>query len=58
MARHPRLNIAEGVDHVTQRGVEQCDIVVDDEDRQERLRLLGRTADRWATPREIIECSN
>ena len=33
MARQPRLNIAEGVDHVTQRGVEQRDIVVDDEDR-------------------------
>ncbi len=36
MARQSRLNIAEGVDHVTQRDVEQCDIVVDDEDRQLR----------------------
>ncbi len=35
MARQPRLNIAEGVYHVTQRGVEQRDIVVDDEDHQE-----------------------
>ena len=46
MARQPRLNIAEGVYHVTQRGVEQRDIVVDDEDRQEWLRLLGRNATR------------
>ena len=35
MSRQPRLNIAEGVDHVTQRDVEQRDIVVDGEDRQE-----------------------
>ena len=48
----PRLNIAEGVYHVTQRGVEQLDIVADDEDRQEWLRLLGRNA----TAREIIVC--
>ena len=34
MTRQPRLNMAEGVDHVTQRGVEQRDIVADDEDRQ------------------------
>ena len=48
MARQPRLNIAEGVDHVTQRGVEQRDIVVDDEDCQEwqsgaDVRLLRRS---------------
>ena len=48
MARQPRLNIAEGVDHVTQRGVEQRGIVVDDEDRQEWLRLLGRNTTRCA----------
>ncbi len=36
MSWRPRLNIAEGVDHVTQRGIEQRDIVVDDEDRQLR----------------------
>ena len=37
MARQPRRNIAEGVYHVTQRGVEQRGIVVDDEDRQKWL---------------------
>ena len=42
MARQPRLNIAEGVDHVTQRSVEQPDIVVDDEDRQQRMTIRGR----------------
>ena len=42
MARQPRLNIAEGVDHVTQRGVEQRDIVVDDEERQSRVTIRGR----------------
>ena len=36
-----RLNIAEGVYHVTQRGVEQRDIVAGDEDRREWLWLLG-----------------
>ena len=42
LSRQPRLNIAEGVDHVTQRGVEQREIVVDDKDRWkwQRLRLL------------------
>ena len=34
MARQPRLKIAEGVYHVTQRGVEKRGIVVDDEDRR------------------------
>ena len=41
MSRPPRLNIAEGVYHVTQRGVEQRDIVVDDEDRQECQSNVG-----------------
>jgi len=36
-AWQPRLNTAEGVNHVTQRGVEQRGIVVDDEDRQKWL---------------------
>ena len=48
MARQPRLNIAEGVYHVTQRGVEQRDIVVDDEDRREWLWLLGHNLNRQA----------
>ncbi len=38
MSRQPRLNSAEGVDHVTPRGVEQRDIAVDDEGRQVSLR--------------------
>ena len=46
MARQPRLNIAEGVYHVTQRGVEQRDIVVVDEDRREWLWLLGHNLNR------------
>ena len=59
MARQPRLNIAEGVYHVTQRGVEQRDIVVDDEDRQEWLRWSGtvpllrsprRSSADWGSP--------
>ena len=44
MARQPRLNIAEGVDHVTQRGVEQRDIVVDDDDRRLCRMCGGRRA--------------
>ncbi len=44
-ARQPRLNIAEGVDHVAQRGVEQRDIVVDDADRR-LCRMCGGM--RWA----------
>ena len=43
--RQPRLNIAGGVDHVTQRGVERRDIVVDDEDR--RLRGGGAKLSIW-----------
>ena len=39
MARQHRLNIAEGIYHVTQRGVEQRDIVVDDGDRQPRVTI-------------------
>ena len=46
MPRQPRLNIANGVYHLTQRGVEKRDIVADDEDRREWLRLLGRNATR------------
>ena len=46
MARQPRLNIANGAYHLTQRGVEKRDIVADDLDRREWLRLLGRNATR------------
>ncbi len=44
MPRRPRLNIADGVYHVTQRGLERRNIVADDHDRKEWLRLLGRHA--------------
>ena len=44
MSRQPRLNIADGVYHVTQRGLEKRRIVSDDQDRREWLRLLSRPA--------------
>ena len=44
MPRKPRLNIEHGLYHVTQRGLEKRDIVADDHDRQEWLRLLHRQA--------------
>ena len=44
MSRQPRLNIADGVYHVTQRGLERRRIVVDDADRREWFRLLHRHA--------------
>jgi len=46
MPRLPRINVADGLYHVTNRGLEQRDIVRDDEDRQEWVRLLGRVATR------------
>ena len=46
MARPLRLQIGNGVYHVTNRGVERRNIVRDDEDRQNWLRLLGRVAQR------------
>ena len=49
MSRQPRLNSAEGVDHVTPRGVEQRDIVVDDDDRQEWQSGVGCAV----TPKEL-----
>ena len=44
MPRKPRLNIVDGVYHVTQRGLEKRDIVRNDTDRQEWLRLFHRQA--------------
>ncbi len=44
MPRQPRLNIADGVYHVTQRGLERRNIVADDHDRQEWFRLFNRQA--------------
>ena len=46
MPRQPRLNIANGLYHVTQRGLEKRDIVLDEKDRQEWFRLLNRQATR------------
>ncbi len=46
MPRQPRLNIADGVYHVTQRGLERRNIVRDDRDRRECFRLLDRHASR------------
>lgn len=46
MARQPRLEIEDGLYHVTNRGLERRNIVRDDEDRSEWLRLLGRIATR------------
>lgn len=46
MSRQPRLNVADGVYHVTQRGMERRGIVLDDEDRHDWWRLF----DRQATP--------
>lgn len=44
MSRQPRLNIAEGVYHVTQHGLERRDIVLGDEDRHNGWRLFDRHA--------------
>jgi REP element-mobilizing transposase RayT len=41
------LNIANGMYHVTNRGVERRAIVADDHDRRQWLRLLGRAATRY-----------
>ena len=44
MARSPRLNIPNGVYHVTNRGVERRRIVDDNSDRRTWTRLLNRVA--------------
>ena len=46
MARSARWAIANGLYHVMNRGIEKRDIVVDDIDRQEWMRLLDRVARR------------
>ena len=46
MARSARWAIANGLYHVMNRGVEKRDIVNDDHDRQEWMRLLNRVAQR------------
>lgn len=46
MSRRPRIEIENGLFHVTNRGLERRNIVHDDHDRGEWLRLLGRVATR------------
>ncbi len=46
MPRTPRYDVADGVYHVMNRGAQRSDIVRDDDDRREWLRLLGRVARR------------
>lgn len=46
MARLLRYDVANSVHHVTNRGLERRDIVRDDQDRHEFVRLLDRTASR------------
>jgi putative transposase len=46
MARQPRRELPDGVFHVTTRGVNGEDIVLDDEDRTNFVRLLRATARR------------
>ena len=46
MARALRFDVANSLHHVTNRGLERRDIVRDDKDRQEFVRLLGRVATR------------
>ncbi len=42
-----RLQLANGVYHVTNRGVDRRDIVTDDQDRQKWLYCLGDAATRY-----------
>ena len=46
MPRQPRLNLENGVYHVTQRGLERRDIALTEDDRRQWLRLLDRHATR------------
>ena len=47
MPRSHRLDIANGVHHVTARGLERRNIVFDDDDRSHWWRLLERVARRY-----------
>jgi REP-associated tyrosine transposase len=46
MSRLLRFDVADSLQHVTNRGIERGDIVRDDDDRTEFVRLLGRIAAR------------
>jgi putative transposase len=50
LPRRTRTDLPGFPFHVTQRGVNRCDIFVDDDDRQTFLRLL-----RWACKRYLVE---
>jgi putative transposase len=47
MPRPPRPQIADGFYHVTSRGVRKTPIFIDDDDRNELLRLLAITVSRY-----------
>ena len=42
MPRSHRIDIANGLHHVTQRGLERRNIVLDDDDRSHWWRLFGK----------------
>ena len=46
MPRRLRIELVGGLYHVTNRGVDHCDIVRDDDDRHEWFRLFNRVATR------------
>ena len=46
MSRQLRFDVADSLHHVTNRGIERRNIVRDDDDRSEFVRLLGRMAAR------------
>jgi putative transposase len=45
MARRPRSLLPDGIYHVGTRGVDQCTVYVDDDDRCDFLRLLSSVVD-------------
>jgi REP element-mobilizing transposase RayT len=48
MARIPRSQLAQsGVYHVTARGVDRCEIFLDDEDRASFVSLMAQAVNRW-----------
>ncbi len=51
MSRPLRIEIENGIYHVTSRGWERRVIVADDRDRQEWLKLLDRVARRYGWQR-------
>jgi REP element-mobilizing transposase RayT len=59
MARPPRLQLADGIYHVTSRGVQKLPVFRDDEDRQSFLDILGVVVAKYAwTCLEYCEMTN